>query len=163
VGTYLEDLAVAQRERRAWTCTCGAGQLAPRQGRQARSRSAAAAVPSTGATHRGTRLARRLTVQQLLDWAHPFETEEQQVAELANNAITHGRVPGRDFRLTLTLTLTPADTPRIKVMDARGDAMPREPGYGLLLVETLADTWGTRLGPPPTKSVWAELAASRSS
>ncbi|MFE5023544.1 ATP-binding protein [Streptomyces sp. NPDC056656] len=113
------------------------------------------------ATRRGARLGRRLTVQQLLDWARPFETAEQLVAELANNAITHGHVPGRDFRPTLTLT--PAGTLRIEVTDARGDAMPREPGYGLLLVEALAGAWGTRLGPPPTKTVWAELAVSKPS
>ncbi|MCX5437640.1 ATP-binding protein [Streptomyces sp. NBC_00063] len=111
------------------------------------------------ATPRGARLARRLTVQQLVDWTCPFETAELLVAELENNAITHGRVPGRDFRLTLTLT--PTDTLCIEVTDARGDTMPREPGYGLLLVEALAEVWGTRLGPPPTKTVWAELRASK--
>ncbi|WP_406106310.1 ATP-binding protein [Streptomyces sp. NBC_01003] len=113
------------------------------------------------ATPRGARLARRLTVQQLPDWTCPFETAEQLVTELANSAITHGRVPGRDFRLTLTLT--PTDTLRIEVTDARGDTTPRDPGYGLLLVEALADAWGTKLGPPPTKTVWAELAASKPS
>ncbi|MFD4648631.1 ATP-binding protein [Streptomyces sp. NPDC058441] len=108
---------------------------------------------------RGARLARRLTVQQLHYWTCPFETAEQLVAELTNNAITHGRVPGRDFRVTLTPA--PTNTPRIEVTDARGDALPRERGYGLLLVEALADAWGTKLGPPPTKTVWAELAASK--
>lgn len=121
------------------------------------------------ATPRGARLARRLTVQQLLDWARPFEKAEHLVAELANNAITHGRVPGRDFRLTLKLT--PTNTLRIEVTDTRGDSTPlplpqrppldAESGRGLVLIEALADHWGTTLGPMPTKSVWAELDVSK--
>jgi anti-sigma regulatory factor (Ser/Thr protein kinase) len=91
------------------------------------------------------------------------------VAELANNAITHGRVPGRDFRLTLTLT--PTDTLRIELTDTRGGSTPpplpqpppmeAESGRGLVLVEALADHWGTKLGPMPIKSVWAELDVSK--
>ncbi|MFH8734627.1 MULTISPECIES: ATP-binding protein [unclassified Streptomyces] len=121
------------------------------------------------ATPRGARLARRLTVQQLIDWTCPFETAERLVAELANNAITHGRVPGRDFRLTLKLT--PRNTLRIEVTDTRGDSTPlplphhppldAESGRGLVLIEALADHWGTTLGPMPTKSVWAELDVSK--
>ncbi|WP_329573166.1 ATP-binding protein [Streptomyces sp. NBC_01361] len=121
------------------------------------------------ATPRGARLARRLTVQQLLDWARPFEKAEHLVAELANNAITHGRVPGRDFRLTLKLTST--NTLRIEVTDTRGDSTPpplpqhppldAESGRGLVLIDALADHWGTTLGPMPTKSVWAELDVSK--
>jgi hypothetical protein len=51
------------------------------------------------------------------------------------------------------------------VTDTRGDALPRhrhpspdaESGRGLLLVEALANRWGTELGPVPRKTVWAEL------
>jgi histidine kinase-like protein len=124
------------------------------------------------ATRRGARLARRLTVQQLIDWYCPFETAEQIVAELANNATLHGRVPGRDFRLTLTLTLTltAARTLRIEVRDACRETAPplspelpstdAESGRGLLLVDALADRWGTEAGQPPGKTVWAELTVS---
>ncbi|MFF2508403.1 ATP-binding protein [Streptomyces sp. NPDC058067] len=122
------------------------------------------------ATPRGARLARRLTVQQLMDWQRPFETAEHLAAELANNAITHGRVQGRDFRLTLKLTET--NTLRIEVTDTRGDVQPpgtpqppppeaATSGRGLLLIDALADGWGTTLGPPPTKTVWAELDVSK--
>lgn len=83
------------------------------------------------------------------------------MAELATNAVTHARVPGRDFELRLTLCPT---TLRIEVSDARADREPAprpptpdsETGRGLLLVEALATTWGTAdrvVG----KTVWAEL------
>lgn len=87
------------------------------------------------------------------------------VAELAANAVLHGRVPGRSFRLTLSVTAS--GTLRIEVADTRGDHLPAparvdtdapaESGYGLLLVEELADRWGVRCGPVPCKTVWAEL------
>lgn len=59
-------------------------------------------------TRLGARLARRLTERQLADWRQPSEAAEHIVAELAANAVQHGRVPGRDFRLTLVL-----DTQRV--------------------------------------------------
>ncbi len=79
----------------------------------------------------------------------------------------HGRVPGRGFRLTLTVT-APA-TLRIEVTDPRGEKAPArgsaspdpaDSGYGLLLVEESADRWGVRSGPVPVKTVWAELDLS---
>ncbi|TGA89429.1 ATP-binding protein, partial [Streptomyces sp. MZ04] len=71
------------------------------------------------ATRRGARLARLLAAEQLRTWGLPFETAEQIVAELASNAALHGHVPGRSFRLALTLTETA--TLRIEVTDARTD------------------------------------------
>ncbi len=90
------------------------------------------------------------------------EAAEHLVAELAANAATHDRLPGRDFRLVL---LDGGATLRIEVTDARGDDLPRrrapapdaESGRGLLLVEALADRWGVQPGPVPRKTVWAEL------
>ncbi|WP_329244656.1 ATP-binding protein [Streptomyces canus] len=87
------------------------------------------------------------------------------MAELAANAATHGRVPGRDFRLTLYVV---GDTLRIEVTDTRGDRLPRvelpapeaETGRGLVLVDALADRWGAAPGPRPRKTVWAELDLS---
>ncbi|MGR8008922.1 ATP-binding protein [Streptomyces hypolithicus] len=114
------------------------------------------------ATRRGARLARLLATEQLRFWGLPLEDAAQVVAELATNATTHGRVQGRDFCLTLTATAT--GRLRIEVTDARGDRLPtvREPGdgesgRGLLLVDALAERWGVTHGPPPRKTVWAEL------
>ncbi|MFE0364697.1 ATP-binding protein [Streptomyces griseoaurantiacus] len=84
------------------------------------------------------------------------------IAELTANATLHGRVCGRNARLALTLTPT---TLRIEVTDARGDRLPVRPseadaagesGRGLLLVTTLADTWGCEPHHPGGKTVWAE-------
>ncbi|GAA2451132.1 ATP-binding protein [Streptomyces macrosporus] len=117
-------------------------------------------------TRRGARLARLLTTAHLAAWGLPTEPAAQIVAELANNAVLHGRVLGRDFRLGLRVT--DDRTLRVEVADARGDrlpAVPRPPapddaegGRGLLLVEALADRWGVEIGPTPRKTVWAELA-----
>jgi anti-sigma regulatory factor (Ser/Thr protein kinase) len=116
-------------------------------------------------TRRGARLARLLTVAHLASWGLPSRRAEQVVAELAANAVLHGRVPGRDFRLTLTVGH--GRRLRVEVTDTRGEALPSsgrvpprddaESGRGLLLVEALADAWGVDAGPPPRKTVWAEL------
>jgi anti-sigma regulatory factor (Ser/Thr protein kinase) len=113
-------------------------------------------------TPRGARLARLLATEQLRCWELPLDPARQLVAELAANAATHGRVPGRDFRLTLYVI---GDTLRIEVTDTCGDRQPcpRDPdpdaesGRGLILVEALADRWGVIPGLRPRKTVWAEL------
>ena len=116
-------------------------------------------------TPRGARLARLLAIEWLRTWdvSHGITgTAEHLVAELASNAATHGRLPGRDFRLDLHAT---TDVLRIEVTDTRGDDLPRRQplstdavsGRGLLLVEALADRWGVEVGPVPRKTVWAEL------
>ena len=114
------------------------------------------------ATPRSARLARLLTDAQLRDWGYDSETARHVVAELAANAVTHGRVPGRDFRLEFYVV---DDTLRIEVTDTRGERLPQlqppsvdtESGRGLLLVETLADRWGVTEDRFPRKTVWAEL------
>ncbi|MFE4051076.1 ATP-binding protein [Streptomyces sp. YIM B13518] len=120
-------------------------------------------------TRRGARLARLLTHEQLRAWqVSPgvADRAEQIVAELAANAALHGRVQGRDFRLTLTHDPA-AGVLRIAVTDARGDRLPSpvadfatpsddESGRGLLLVTALADRWGSEPYPPGGKTVWAE-------
>ncbi|MFD3837665.1 ATP-binding protein [Streptomyces sp. NPDC058642] len=121
------------------------------------------------ATPRGARLARRLTAQQLDAWGHPYDsdvnvTAQQVVAELAANAVTHARLPGRDFELRLGLRhLESEATLRIEVSDPRADRPLRyvtdpdaEGGRGLLLVTLLSRAWGVTervVG----KTVWAEL------
>ncbi|WP_345576044.1 ATP-binding protein [Streptomyces prasinosporus] len=122
------------------------------------------------ATRRGARLARLLATEQLRSWEVPLDPARLLVAELAANAVVHGRVPGRSFRLSLAVTVSA--TLRIEVTDTRGEqwptrartdaeAGPAESGYGLLLVEELADRWGVRGGPVPCKTVWAELDLGR--
>ncbi|MFD9117771.1 ATP-binding protein [Streptomyces bottropensis] len=92
-------------------------------------------------TPRGARLARLLATEWLRAWGPPYgalDTAEHLVAELATNAATHGRLPGRDFRLVLQ---TRDNTLRIEVTDTPGDDLPcRRPP-----------------GPVPRKTVWAEL------
>lgn len=114
-------------------------------------------------TRRGARLARLLTTAHLGDWGLPTEAAAHIVAELAANAATHGRVQGRDFRLSLTVG--PEHRLRIELTDTRSDRFPvpevpgpyAESGRGLLIVAALADRWGVEEGPVPRKTVWAEL------
>ncbi|WP_442812257.1 ATP-binding protein [Streptomyces sp. NBC_01788] len=107
----------------------------------------------------------------------PLDPARLIVAELAANAAVHGRVAGRSLRLTLT-AVSPA-TLRSEVTDTRGDRQPermrttddefpRESGYGLLLVDELADRWGyetVRCRPKPCGRSWTPagdgLAVSR--
>ncbi|MET8579551.1 ATP-binding protein [Streptomyces collinus] len=113
-------------------------------------------------TPRGARLARLLAADQLRAWELPQDPATHIVAELAANAATHGRVPGRSFRLSLRMV---GRGLRIEVTDTRGDCLPKlqdpqahaESGRGLLLVDALADRWGVTQGRFPRKTVWAEL------
>lgn len=109
------------------------------------------------ATPRAARLARLLAVEQLRSWGLPFDGAAQVIAELCANAVTHGRVPGRDFRLELSVT--DEGRVRIEVSDSRGDELPREPRYGLTIVDAFSHRWGSSPGPVPRKSVWAELGS----
>ncbi|MFB7361847.1 ATP-binding protein [Streptomyces hydrogenans] len=123
-------------------------------------------------TRRGARLARLLTMTELYFWGAPQDVTEraqQVVAELAANAVLHGRVPGRDFRLGLRLEAG-TGVLRIEVTDARGERLPVmvEPGggdggRGLPLVAALADRWGVSPAPPGGKTVWAVLDPGRMS
>lgn len=114
-------------------------------------------------TPRGARLGRLLATEQLRIWGLPLDPAAHVVAELAANAVTHGRVPGRDFLLLLYVV---GDTLRIEVTDTCGDRLPHpqhiapeaESGRGLLLVEAFADRWGFSEGLAPRKTVWAEIA-----
>ncbi|MGW5973820.1 ATP-binding protein [Streptomyces sp. NPDC055186] len=107
------------------------------------------------ATPRGARLARCLATQQMDAWGWPYgspthDAVELVVAELAANAVTHGRAPGRDAELRLTAE--PCGTlVQVEVSDARGERRPVMPrgerpdmdgGRGLVLVEALAGEWG---------------------
>jgi anti-sigma regulatory factor (Ser/Thr protein kinase) len=144
-------------------------------------------------TRRGARLARLLAAHQLDAWGWPHRSETSRTAallvgELASNAVFHGLVPGRDFRLCLTVGDAPgravmSTVLRIAVTDPRGERLPRMPeptallsgatngpdtapvndaeaGRGLLLIQALATRWGVRPYPPSGKTVWCELAVS---
>ncbi|MFD7494754.1 ATP-binding protein [Streptomyces sp. NPDC059832] len=114
-------------------------------------------------TRRGARLARLLATAQLGEWGIACEPAAHIVAELAANAAVHGRVSGRSFQLGLTAHRD--EVLRIEVTDTRDEQLPvastpdqlAEGGRGLLIVEALADRWGTVVGPVPRKTVWAEL------
>ena len=122
-------------------------------------------------TRLGARLARHLGVHQLDAWGVPYGTAEADtaalvIAELASNAALHGRLPGRDFELRLTLTDAVL---RVEVSDARGGERPpdahrlappavtEDAGRGLLLVDGLADRWTVLDRVPVGKTVRAEI------
>ncbi|MFC9324548.1 ATP-binding protein [Kitasatospora sp. NPDC057015] len=129
---------------------------------------------------RGVRLARLTVTEQLAQWGWPVETDTAQnaaliVAELAANAVLHGRLPGRDFGVRVGVVAPLPGRPgpstvRIEVSDSRGDRLPAprtgpapdpdpgaESGRGLVLVDALAARWGSVPRPPSGKTVWAEL------
>lgn len=122
-------------------------------------------------TRRGARLARLLAYEQLRTWQTSpgvIDRAEQIVAELASNAVLHGHVPGRDFRLGLTHDPV-SGVLRIAVTDAGGDRLPSpvtdfvtpphsESSRGLIVVTALAARWGTEPYPPSGKTVRAECA-----
>lgn len=131
-------------------------------------------------TPRGARLARQATARQLAVWGWPPDHEVSEAvvavtAELAANAVTHGRVAGRDFQLRLTVVsgLLRPETLRVEVADAHGGRRPdpsapatvpgpdAESGRGLLLVTELASRWGVTDRLYCGKTVWAEFDLGR--
>ena len=139
------------------------------------------------ATPRGARLARRLASRQMDVWGWTYgspvhDTVELIVAELAANAVTHGRVPGRDAELRLGRQ-DREGLVRVEVSDVRGERSLVPPadsgtplpdsgtplpdsetpladgGRGLVLVTALAEEWGVAERPgSPGKTVWAVVA-----
>ncbi|MEU9304586.1 ATP-binding protein [Streptomyces sp. NPDC048269] len=120
-------------------------------------------------TPRRAHLARHLAVQQFTEWTDlPYDSEPARAvalvtAELASNAVRHGRLPGRDFRLGLFLL---PDRFRVEVTDTRPERLPppatpppadETSGRGLLLVQAYADQWGCTVRDAYTKTVWAEV------
>ncbi|WP_308346602.1 ATP-binding protein [Streptomyces sp. ISL-66] len=107
-------------------------------------------------TRRGARLARQLALVELHGWGVADRTRLSEeagllVAELAANAVTQGRVTGRDFELRITLF---SGTLRIEVSDARRDRRPvvrprsyqAGGGYGMRIVDAVAADWGSWTG-----------------
>ncbi|WP_328433773.1 ATP-binding protein [Streptomyces sp. NBC_00425] len=106
--------------------------------------------------------ARRAVRELLRGWGKPgrSETAELLTSELVTNALVH-----TDDDAVLTATVSPSGL-RVEVRDgAAGRPRPSAPtpdegthGRGLILVESLADTWGVR-AQGGGKVVWFELAA----
>jgi anti-sigma regulatory factor (Ser/Thr protein kinase) len=120
-------------------------------------------------TRRGARLARRVAVREFTEWtglphdSGPARTVALVTAELTSNAVRHGSLPGRDFRLALLLL---PDRFRVEVTDTRPERLPppvtpqptdETSGRGLLLVEAYAVRWGHAVRDAYTKTVWAEV------
>ncbi|MDQ0778938.1 two-component sensor histidine kinase [Streptomyces aurantiacus] len=108
-------------------------------------------------------------MQQFTEWtgyphgSGPARSIELVTAELASNAVRHGSLAGRDFRLTLLLL---PHGFRIEVTDTRPERLPppvtaqppeETSGRGLFLVEAYADGWGCTARDAYTKTVWAEM------
>ncbi|MGA4842079.1 ATP-binding protein [Streptomyces sp. G45] len=113
-------------------------------------------------------LARHRAHRLLTEWGHPelADSAALLVSELGGNAVLHGCVPGRLFRVELALT--EEGVLRISVSDPKGESLPRPRGAaaddvggrGLLLVREFASRWGVcelTVG----KSVWCELDVVR--
>ncbi|MEV8522814.1 ATP-binding protein [Streptomyces sp. NPDC052000] len=115
-------------------------------------------------TARSVSLARRRTAGLVAAWGHPELAGDAAllVSELATNALLHGCLRDRLFRVRIALGATAL---RVEVTDPRGESVPspraaaddEQFGRGLLLVGALADHWGTE---PRTvgKTVYAELS-----
>ncbi|WP_323186716.1 ATP-binding protein [Streptomyces sp. NBC_00878] len=112
-------------------------------------------------------LARRRAHRLLTEWGHPELAADTAllVSELGGNAVLHGCLRDRLFRVELTLT---ESVVRISVSDPKGELRPhlREAttddmfGRGLLIVGQVADRWGVH-GLTVGKSVWCELDVAR--
>jgi anti-sigma regulatory factor (Ser/Thr protein kinase) len=110
--------------------------------------------------------AARLMAHQLLGDNDPaVETVMLLVSELVTNAIMHSQSGAAGG--TVTVTLCPASAGVL--VQVRDDGGPSEPclakmhsdgaehGYGLLLVDALADSWGTFCG-PESRVTWCRVS-----
>jgi anti-sigma regulatory factor (Ser/Thr protein kinase) len=84
------------------------------------------------------------------------------LSEVVTNSVRHAGLRAED---AIEVVVHTGDVLRIEVRDAGGGFERTEPepdparpsGWGLYLVEQLADRWGVEKGPPTT--VWFELGA----
>jgi anti-sigma regulatory factor (Ser/Thr protein kinase) len=131
---------------------------------RARQESPSAQTTILPAGDRSASVARQATREALSSWrlTSVADTAELLVSELVTNAVLHaGRSAAKP---TLRLTVA-AGCLRIEVHDSdsrwpqqRTPGSLDESGFGLVLVDCLADKWGV-LAIPEGKAVWAELAA----
>ena len=136
------------------THACPSGAASPRQLRM-----------TLPAVDQSVRLARYATRAVLTAWqlAHVEQAATLLVSELVTNAVRHAR--GTDV---VTVDLDAGRTwLRIEIQDTdRHWPQPRIPdrfdesGFGFILVDALASTWGVR-ETEAGKAVWAELDTQR--
>ena len=116
------------------------------------------------ATAKTPRLARRALDGQLAYLGPDAEARMRlAMSEIVTNAIRHGRLDPEE-RIVVTVDLGDSDA-RVAVSqptraEAPVDAGPREDdgGFGLQLVDQLADAWGIEPGPPGV--VWFEISTT---
>jgi serine/threonine-protein kinase RsbW len=112
--------------------------------------------------------AARQIALELLGADHPaIETAMLLVSELVTNAVLHSRSGEPGGRVTVVLCTGPAGI-LIQVSDGGGPSEPRvstcfgdgaEHGYGLLLVDALADRWGS-ICSPEGRVTWCRISWS---
>jgi anti-sigma regulatory factor (Ser/Thr protein kinase) len=112
--------------------------------------------------------AARLMAHQLLGDSDPaVETVMLLVSELVTNAIVHSQSGAPGGTVTVTLCALSAGV-LVQVLDDGGPSEPclariraegAERGYGLLLVDALADSWGTISG-PDSRVTWCRVSRS---
>ncbi|MFE7607411.1 ATP-binding protein [Streptomyces celluloflavus] len=117
--------------------------------------------------------ARRRVARLVADWGHPEAAGDTALlaSELITNAVRHGCLRDRLFRVELFLRSGPAGgCLRIAVSDPKGERRPlprsdpdhhAESGRGLHIIGALATRWGVA-DRTVGKTVWAELDTSRS-
>jgi anti-sigma regulatory factor (Ser/Thr protein kinase) len=112
--------------------------------------------------------AARVMAHQLLGDNDPAaETVMLLVSELVTNAIMHSQSGAPGGTVTVTLCALAAGV----LVQVRDDGGPSEPclakfrvdgaehGYGLLLVDALADSWGT-ISSPESRVTWCRVSRS---
>jgi anti-sigma regulatory factor (Ser/Thr protein kinase) len=114
--------------------------------------------------------AAREIARQVLGDANPAtETAMLLVSELVTNSVMHSKSGEPGGSVTIALCEGPAGVliqvcddggpsePRVSAI-AAGDAGDAEHGYGLLLVDVLADRWGT-ISSPEGRVTWCRVSA----
>jgi anti-sigma regulatory factor (Ser/Thr protein kinase) len=114
--------------------------------------------------------AARQIARELLGEEHPaIETTMLLISELVTNALLHSRSGEPGGRVTVVLCTGPAGI-LIQVSDGGGPSEPRvstvpadgaEHGYGLVLVDALADRWGS-ICSPEGRVTWCRISGTES-
>jgi anti-sigma regulatory factor (Ser/Thr protein kinase) len=123
---------------------------------------------SLPATPRAPAFAREALSRALEAAAAPSRIDDAALlaSEVVTNSVRHAKLP-RDADIVLRASITP-ESLRVEVLDegpgftAKVDVRPRPSemgvsGWGLVLVDELADTWGVERGPTGATCVWFEL------
>lgn len=103
---------------------------------------------------------RRFVQATLRDWGHEdlVDTAGLLVSELVTNAVLHARAaPTVVVRLVRDLLRIEVIDPSSRLPRAKGYAVDSSTGRGLLLVDRMAEAWGTEIRPGGGKVVWFEL------